>query len=55
LLIKAFEKRQQADYLAETGLGYDEVAALLGETESFIKAVDFWLAQHVNTNQPEDS
>ena len=45
LLIKAFGKRQHADYLAETGLGRDEVAELLAETESFIQAAESWLDQ----------
>jgi uncharacterized protein (UPF0332 family) len=54
LLIKAFEKRQQADYLAETGLGHDEVAELLSETAMFIKAADSWLEQQPSTKQPED-
>ncbi len=48
LLIKTFEKRQQADYLAETGLDRDEVTELLTETEAFILAADVWLKQKGN-------
>lgn len=45
LLIRAFEKRQQADYLAETGMERDEVTELLGETEAFVQATETWLIQ----------
>ncbi len=42
LWIKAFEKRQQADYLAETGLEREEVSELLAEAESFVRVVESW-------------
>lgn len=45
LLIRAFEKRQQADYLAETGLDRDEVTELLTESEAFVLAAEAWLKQ----------
>ena len=48
LLIKTFEKRQQADYLAETGLDRDEVTELLTETETFVQAAEAWLKQKGN-------
>lgn len=44
LLISAFEKRQQADYLADTGLDQEEVESLLTEATSFLAAAKFWLA-----------
>lgn len=47
LLITAFEKRQQADYLAETGLVREEVAELQDEAELFISVAESWLAQQV--------
>jgi uncharacterized protein (UPF0332 family) len=47
-LIKTFEKRQQADYLAETGLDRDEVTELLTETETFVQAAEAWLKQKGN-------
>lgn len=45
LLIRAFEKRQQADYLAETGMAREEVVELLDETETFVQAAESWLMQ----------
>jgi uncharacterized protein (UPF0332 family) len=45
LLITAFEKRQHADYLAETGLERDEVEELLGDTRSFVREADVWLSR----------
>lgn len=48
LLIKSFEKRQQADYLAETGLDHDEVTELLTETEAFVQAAEIWMKQKGN-------
>lgn len=47
-MIKTFEKRQQADYLAETGLDQDEVTELLVETEVFVQAAEAWLKQKGN-------
>lgn len=45
LLISAFEKRQQADYLADTGIDKEEVETLLGEANSFLAAAKSWLAK----------
>lgn len=44
LLISAFEKRQQADYLAETGLDRDEVMEMLTGIEAFVRAAEDWLS-----------
>lgn len=43
LLISAFEKRQQADYLPETGLLPSDVATLLDEVKEFRLASQTWL------------
>jgi len=45
LLITSFEKRQQADYLVDTGLEPDEVSELLAETHAFVQAAKSWLVQ----------
>jgi len=45
LLIKAFEKRQHADYLAETGLGQDEVEELIEDTRTFVQVAGAWLSR----------
>ena len=45
LLISAFEKRQQADYLADTGLDKEEVESLLAEAGLFLAAAKSWLAK----------
>lgn len=45
LLITAFEKRQQADYLANTALDQEEVNELLSETDAFIQAAKAWLTK----------
>jgi uncharacterized protein (UPF0332 family) len=45
LLITAFQKRQQADYLVKTGLGSAEVDELIAETAAFLAAAETWLAQ----------
>lgn len=47
LLITAFSKRQQADYLANTGLEKAEVQKLMAETSLFLEAANAWLAKHV--------
>lgn len=43
LLISAFEKRQRADYLADTGLDAADVEKLIGEVEAFRFAAVAWL------------
>lgn len=48
LLIRAFEKRQQADYMADPGFDRDEVAELLSEAQTFLKAAEEWLKQNEN-------
>lgn len=45
LLISAFEKRQQADYLADSGLDKEEVESLLAEAVLFLDAAKTWLAK----------
>jgi len=45
LLISAFAKRQQADYLANTGLDQDEVERLLANATEFLEAAKCWLAK----------
>jgi uncharacterized protein (UPF0332 family) len=45
LLITAFEKRQQADYLANTGIDREEASELLSETEAFLQAAKAWLTK----------
>ena len=43
VLIAAFEKRQQADYLPESGLTAADVSALLSEIKQFRAAAVAWL------------
>lgn len=45
LLIRAFEKRQQADYIADPGFDREEVSDLLSEARIFLGAADQWLKQ----------
>lgn len=49
LLIRAFEKRQQADYMADPGFDKEEVADLLSEALIFLRAADQWLKQRRKT------
>ncbi|MGA7981428.1 MAG: HEPN domain-containing protein [Chromatiaceae bacterium] len=46
LLIGAFQKRQQADYLAESGLTAADVSSLLQEIELLHAAAREWLDRH---------
>lgn len=43
MLITAFEKRQQADYLAETGSDRREVEEMIQEAADFLRAARAWL------------
>lgn len=45
LLIRAFEKRQQADYMADPGFDRDEVSELLAEARMFLNAATEWLGK----------
>ena len=44
LLIVAFEKRQQGDYLPISGIEKEEVDELLGEARNFMKEAFKWLS-----------
>jgi uncharacterized protein (UPF0332 family) len=45
LLIAAFEKRQRADYLADTGLDEADVDQLIEDVNAFQRAAVAWLEQ----------
>lgn len=49
LLIRAFEKRQQADYMADPGFDREEVSDLLSEALTFLRAASQWLKEHRKT------
>ena len=49
LLIIAFQKRQQADYLVKTGLSAAEVNEMIAETQDFLAAAEAWLAKEASS------
>lgn len=45
-LIAAFSQRQAGDYAVKSGLGPDDVAALMVDAVQFVAAARKWLAEH---------